>query len=129
MLTTGEAGMRSQALGLAEAVGLPIEEKRFALRAPWKWLPGGLVADAVYPCSNLAAIRSAPPWPLLVVACGRRSIGAGARREATSRRARRSPSTCRTPSSGVQKFDLVAAMPHDGVTGRNVIVSKRRFMA
>ena len=41
VLTTGEAGMRSQALGLAEAVGLPVQEKCIVVRRPWTWLPGG----------------------------------------------------------------------------------------
>src|SRR5438128_11517109 len=66
VLTTGEAGMRSQALGLAEAVGLPVEEKRIAVRAPYAWLPGGLLP------MPLAALDPsgdplAPPWPRLVV--------------------------------------------------------------
>ena len=53
VLTPGEAGMRSQALGLAEAVGLPIEEKRVAIRAPFAWLPGGLLPI----CSSCKRIR------------------------------------------------------------------------
>ena len=39
-VTTGEAGMVSQAVGLAEATGLPVVEKRIVLRPPWRWLPG-----------------------------------------------------------------------------------------
>ena len=38
-MTTGEAGMRSQALGLAEAVAGTVVEKVVELRAPWSWLP------------------------------------------------------------------------------------------
>ena len=39
VVTDGKPGMVSQALGLAEAVGLPIEEKCIVVRAPWRWLP------------------------------------------------------------------------------------------
>ena len=41
VVTDGKPGMVSQALGLAEAVGLPIVEKRVEVRAPWRWLPAG----------------------------------------------------------------------------------------
>ena len=119
VLTTGEAGMRSQALGLAEAVGLPIEEKRIVVRAPWSWLPGGIVPT---PLSALdpSGDRLAPPWPRLVVGCGRRSIGV-----ALSVKRLSGGSTLaayvQNPEWARAKFDLVVAMPHDGVTGPNVV--------
>ena len=122
VLTAGEAGMRSQALGLAEAVGLPIEEKHFALRAPGKWLPGGLLPMPSYMLeSGGDPIRA--PWPLLIVACGRRAIDPAL---AIKRRSKGKTLAVyvQNPEFGREKFDLVAAMPHDGVTGRNVIVSE-----
>ncbi|MFZ2004321.1 MAG: hypothetical protein WAV02_04500, partial [Stellaceae bacterium] len=39
VLHDGKAGMASQALGLAEATGLPFIEKSLAVRAPWAYLP------------------------------------------------------------------------------------------
>lgn len=119
VLTTGEAGMRSQALGLAEAVGLPIEEKRIVLSRAWYWLPGGLFP---MPLSALhsRSDRLAPPWPTLVVGCGRRSIDAAlAIRRVT--RGRTLATYVQNPEWGLRKFDLVAALPHDGVAGPNVV--------
>ena len=95
VLTTGEAGMRSQALGLAEAVGLPIEEKRIVVRRPWAWLPGGLLPmplSALDPSGDLLA----PPWPRLVVGCGRRSIGIALAVKRAVAGAAHSPFTSRT---------------------------------
>jgi uncharacterized protein len=119
VLTTGEAGMRSQALGLAEAVGLPIIEKRIVVRQPWALLPGGLLP------TPLAALdprgdRLAPPWPLLVVGCGRRSIGPALMVKRLSG-GRTLAAYVQNPEFGRAKFDLVAAMPHDGVRGDNVV--------
>ena len=119
VLTTGEAGMRSQALGLAEAVGLPIEEKRIAPQRVWSWLPAGLLPiplTALHP----AGAQFAPPWPRLVVGCGRRSIGAVLAVKRASAGATFA-AYVQNPEWGREKFDLVAAMPHDGVKGPNVV--------
>src|SRR4051794_26623711 len=104
VLTTGKAGMRSQALGLAEAVGLAIEEKRIAVGAPWSWLPGGLLP---MPLSALASTsdRLEPPWPRLVVACGRRSIDAALAVRRLSG-GRTLAAYVQNPEWGLRKFDL-----------------------
>jgi len=119
VLTTGEAGMRSQALGLAEAVGMTIEEKRIAPRPPYSWLPGGLVPT---PLSALDSTGGplAPPWPRLVVGCGRRSIGAVLAVKRASGGAAFA-AYVQNPGWGRRQFDLVAALPHDGVKGPNVV--------
>ena len=62
VLTDDKAGMITQAVGLAEAVGLPFEGKIIRLRPPWAWLPprlwpGGVVGLA--PDSDALT----PPWP------------------------------------------------------------------
>jgi hypothetical protein len=119
VLTTGEAGMRSQALGLAEAVGLPIEEKSIVVRAPWSWLPGGLLP---MPLSALdpSGGKLAPPWPRLVVGCGRRSIGAALTVKRLSE-GKTLAAYVQNPEWGGRQFDVVAALPHDGVKGGNVV--------
>src|SRR5919206_3303318 len=72
VLHDGKPGMASQALGLAEATGLPFIEKRLAIAAPWAWLPPQLW---VTPLRAVRAIGGplAPPWPDLVIGCGRLS--------------------------------------------------------
>ena len=75
VLTTGETGMRSQVIGLAEATGLPFHEKQIRLRAPWSWLPGHLCPFALSGLDR-AHDRLDPPWPRILISCGRRSTAA-----------------------------------------------------
>src|SRR5258708_34139159 len=72
VLHDGKAGMVSQSLGLAEATGFPFIEKALTIYRPWAWLPPqlwiatfGAVSDSGRPL--------APPWPDLVIPCGRNS--------------------------------------------------------
>jgi hypothetical protein len=72
-LHDGKPGMASQALGLAEALQFPVIEKRLAVREPWRHLVPQLW---LRPFAALGAEgdRLAPPWPDIVVACGRNSV-------------------------------------------------------
>ncbi len=120
-LTTGEAGMRAQALGLAEALGLDFSEKRIGLRAPWRWLPGHLCP---LPLRGLDASGDplAPPWPDLLISCGRRSTAASiAIRKASG--GRTFTVHLQHPRTPPRFFDLVIAHPHDEISGENVLVT------
>jgi uncharacterized protein len=69
----GKPGMASQVLGLAEALRLPIAEKRLDVRAPWRHLTPHLWVRplaALGPAGDLLT----PPWPQLLIACGRNSL-------------------------------------------------------
>src|SRR5204863_510214 len=72
VLHDGKAGMASQALGLAEATGFSFVEKRLSVRRPWAWLPPQLWL-APLRAANEGEVRLAPPWPDLVIGCGRHS--------------------------------------------------------
>ena len=74
VLTEGMAGMVTQAVGLAEAVGFPFQEKTIRLRAPWRWLPPQFWPSGVMGLDSTSD-PLAPPWPDLVISCGRKSIG------------------------------------------------------
>lgn len=116
-LTTGEAGMRTQARGLACAVADRVIEKVILSRPPWRSLPsGGLILRGLAPESD----EIVPPWPDLIVSCGRRS--ALVAREA-KRRAKGAPllAHVQDPLAGAAEFDLVVAMDHDDVQGPNVL--------
>jgi uncharacterized protein len=119
-VTTGEAGMRAQALGLAEALGFPFEERRIRIRRPWRWLPGHLCP---LPLAGLDPRhdRLAPPWPDILITCGRRSTAASIaiRRKSGGRTLTVHLQNPQTPLSA---FDLVVAHPHDGVSGENVLL-------
>src|SRR5260370_6014637 len=70
VLHDGKAGMASQALGLAEAAGFRFVEKRLSVRRPWAWLPPQLLVAPLRAVSD-ARVALAPPWPHLVIGCGR----------------------------------------------------------
>jgi mitochondrial fission protein ELM1 len=116
-LTTGEAGMRTQARGLAAAVAGRVVEKVVLARPPWRILPSGwLILREL----EVESDRVEPPWPHLIVSCGRRS--ALLARE-VRRLARGKPVLVHVqdPRWRAGAFDLVVAMDHDRVDGRNVL--------
>lgn len=110
--------MRAQALGLAEALGFDFHEKQIGLRAPWRWFPGHLCP---LPLRGLDASRDrlAPPWPDLLISCGRRSTAAAiAIRKAAG--GRTFTVHLQHPRTPPDHFDLVFAHPHDSLSGANV---------
>jgi hypothetical protein len=118
-MTTGEAGFRSQALGLAERLTTEPRELVVGLRFPWNRLPVALTPDP-FALLDPARERPAPPWPELLISCGRRT--------AALSMAIRKASGGKTITVHVQDplarpggFDLVVAMQHDAVTGPNVM--------
>jgi mitochondrial fission protein ELM1 len=116
-LTTGEAGMRTQARGLAKAVAGEVVEKVVLSRPPWRFLPAGrLILRELEPGSD----RIEPPWPDLIVSSGRRSalVAREARRLAGGKPAL---VHVQDPRIGAGAFDVVVAMRHDDIKGRNVV--------
>jgi mitochondrial fission protein ELM1 len=108
-VTTGEAGMRTQARGLAMAVADVVVEKR----APKGFLQRWFAPDA--------ADAFAPPWPQLLITCGRRSARFGL---ALRGRAPQEMLTVhiQDPRTHRAAFDLVVAMEHDRIlAGANVL--------
>ena len=118
-VTTGEAGFRSQALGLVNAVGLGGEEKVIGLKAPWSLAPPGLwplTLKGLDPAKD----RLAPPWPDLIISCSRRAAKAAiAVRRASG--GRTVAVHIQNPLAPLREFDLVIAMRHDGIDGPNVM--------
>ncbi|MGI8842039.1 MAG: mitochondrial fission ELM1 family protein [Caulobacteraceae bacterium] len=107
-LTTGEAGMRAQARGLAEAVADVVVEKTAPKGWPW-------------PAATGARAALGPPWPDVLITCGRRS----APLSVTLRKASGGGVLTihvQDPLTDPAQFDLVVAMEHDRIaTGRQVI--------
>ena len=119
-LTTGEAGMKSQARGLALAVAGSVVEKTVGLAAPWRWLLASLIGD---PLRRLDRARDllAPPWPDVLVSCGRRSavLAAAVRRASGGRTL---AVHIQDPRMATDAFDLIVALGHDDIAaGGNVI--------
>jgi hypothetical protein len=118
VITEGAAGMENQALGLAERLSLPVSVKRVRLKAPWRWLAPW---SAGSPFSHQMAESSplSPPWPRLVIGCGRQSIPfVTAIRQSSG--GRTIAVQCQNPRANPAKFDLVIPPEHDGLSGPNV---------
>jgi mitochondrial fission protein ELM1 len=114
--------MVSQALGLAEAVGLPIEQKRIVVRAPWRWLPAQLWL-APFAALSDAGDRLSPPWPRLLIGCGRMSvpISIAVRRASGGRTFTVQLQDLKVDA---RQFDIVVPPRHDRYRAPNAIVSR-----
>jgi mitochondrial fission protein ELM1 len=118
VITEGIAGTENQCIGVAEALGLEPLVKRIKLKFPWKqlapYLPGLGLADNSDPI--------AAPFPDLVIASGRKSIGIAIYIK------QQSPKTfvvqLQDPRINPKHFDLVVVPQHDPTRGDNVIVTK-----
>ena len=111
--------MASQALGLAEATGFSLIEKRLNIRFPWTCLPPRLWF------LPLAATepKLSPPWPDLVIGCGRSTaMPALAIRRASGRRTL--AAQIQDPGVGRSEFDLLVVPEHDRLRGPQVIVTR-----
>ncbi|NWH09496.1 MAG: mitochondrial fission ELM1 family protein [Alphaproteobacteria bacterium] len=118
VLSEGKAGMERQCIGLAEAVGLPYTVKRVKPHWLWKDLPAFLRPD---PRRTLGPGSSPiePPWPGLLIACGRQSIPFA---HAIKRWSEGHTFLVQTqnPRGDLAGYDLVVPPNHDQVSGPNV---------
>ena len=118
LLHDGKIGMANQTRGLAEALGWPIAEKQLVIRAPWRFLPPALwlvPALALDPAGG----RLAPPWPDIVIACGRNSV-APARLVKRASGGRSFWVQVQDPRFARGEIDLIVAPLHDPAPGENV---------
>ena len=123
VVTDGKAGMETQCLGLAEALGfhdgLNAQVKRISLGKPWRWLPPLAVVN---PLSRLTAKGEflAPPWPDILIASGRKAVAPAlaVRRESAGKTF---TIQIQNPAVDPRRFDVVVAPAHDGLEGDNVL--------
>ena len=119
IVTPPARGMKNQAVALAEALGRPYRDITVDPRPPWTWLPSGWwPAPLLAPPSGRQAF--APPWPRLVISCGRRSVPYALLVR------RRSAGVAfavhiQNPQTALGAFDLVTTPMHDGLVGANVV--------
>ena len=126
VISDGRIGMENQALGLAEAVGLPITLKRVEPQKRWAWLPASAWPALAHGLKDpLDAVGTPgdeiePPWPDLLIGTGRYSIfySLAVRRLSEGR-----TFTVQTqdPRVHCRFFDLVVPPAHDLYTGPNVV--------
>jgi uncharacterized protein len=122
VITEGIAGTENQCIGVAEALGVTPVIKRVKLKSPWKelspwlcWGHGNALARDSDPI--------APPWPDLVLASGRKSIGI-ARHIREQAQGKTFVVQIQDPRVSPRHFDLVVVPQHDPTRGGNVIVTK-----
>lgn len=122
IVTDGKAGMESQCLGLAEALGLEPAVKRVVLRTPWRQLSPYLRIAHRYAFSQRGDAVD-PPWPDLLIATGRLSVAASLYVHAQSRLTGKPTITVQIqdPVIAPKHFDLVIAPLHDRLEGPNVL--------
>jgi hypothetical protein len=103
-VTTGEVGMRTQARGLAEAVADTVVEKTVRRSI---WSRGGETLS--------------PPWPDVLVSCGRRSAAAALAARRASGPAMVTAHV-QDPRGQADRFDLVVAMDHDAIAAAGNVI-------
>lgn len=121
IVTDGKAGDEAPCLGLAEALGVTPEIRRVAPRAPWVWaMPWGPIDPKDAPGKPSSPIH--PPFPDLLIACGRRGV-AYLRHVRRASRGRTLTVMLRDPRTGAGTADLIWVPEHDRLRGDNVIVT------
>lgn len=116
VISEGFAGLRTQALGLAEAAGLTPDVRVLAPGAPWKWI------SAKFWPNPLAAVKEAvkAPLPALAIGCG----GMAGAVLAALRGQSLQVVQVQNPRLDISRFDLIVANTHDELTGPNVFVTR-----
>jgi mitochondrial fission protein ELM1 len=119
IVTSGEAGHRTQARGLALAVAGEAREFTVDLRAPWRYLPGDKVPFALTGLTS-DSDRPTAPWPDLVVSSGRRAAAVAL---AIRRAGQGKTVAVHVPDPHIDPaaFDLVVCLNHDPASGPNVL--------
>lgn len=121
VLSDGKPGMQNQCVGLAEALGAEPVVKRIAPRFPWSKLPPQLwLAPLSAPGPDGDAI--APPWPDLLIATGRQTVAVALAIKAASG-GRTFCVQIQNPTTGTDRFDLIAVPKHDRMDGPNVVLT------
>ncbi len=117
-LTEGHAGMEVQTRALAAALGLDAVVKRAPAPAALGWLPAQFW-PAPLAIANARGADLTPPWPDVLITCGRRSVAPALAVK------RHHPATfcihIQNPRVALERFDSIVAPLHDGISGDNVV--------
>jgi mitochondrial fission protein ELM1 len=117
ILCTDLAGLRNQALGLAEAAGFAADNRVIVPKSPWNYLSPMLWPRAT--CAVEAAALAGPDGDLMIGAGG-----VAARLVAALRRPDLPAVIIQHPRMDADRFDAIIAAPHDDISGPNVIVAR-----
>lgn len=118
IVTDGVVGLVNQALGLAERLPLTPRTFRVSFRQPWQFLAPHSIGNAFAHVADRSD-RFVPPWPRLLIGCGRHSIPVS-RAVKRASGGRTLTVHCEHPRAPTGWFDAVIAPMHDRLTGPNV---------
>jgi len=121
IMTEGLIGTENQCLGLAAALGLKPVVKRIKMKSPWRQLSPWLRWGHEYALTS-DSDRIDPPYPDILIASGRKSIGAALHIKKKSN-GKTFLVQVQDPRINPKHFDLVVAPQHDPVRGDNVITT------
>jgi len=124
VMSDGRAGIEVQCLGLAEALGLEPAVKRVAGRKPLRWFTPWFRPGALWNLRR-SSTPLLPPWPDLIVACGRQPIAPALKlRQLAGRAGKRTwLLQIQDPAFDPWRFDLIVVPQHDPLRGPNVIAA------
>ncbi len=120
VLADDRTGNANQAIGVAEALGLPFEIKRLEY-SRWGRLPNLIRAASLLGVQDAYRDGIKPPWPDLVIAAGRRTVPI-ARYIKRANHGRTFLVHIMWPGSPVGELDLLAVPEHDQVSPRPNII-------
>ena len=121
VMTDGTVGMRVQAVGLARAMGLTPRIRQVRLNQPWRTLAPYLRVG-LRRAFQLADGVLQPPWPDIVIGCGRPSVLPVLAVRRLSKGASYAVQI-QDPRIPPSVFDLVIVPSHDRLRGDSVLVS------
>lgn len=122
VLTEDLVGLRNQAIGVAEAMGLPGDPKKLIPRAPWRYMTARLWPNPLA-IQHASADPLGPPWPDVLITCGGKASAVSKAIKAASG-GRTFTVHIQAPPFPSAAFDFIIAPAHDGLTGPNVFVTR-----
>ncbi len=120
VLLDDRAGNRSQAIGVAERLKVPVNRVEITY-SPWARLPNALLGASSAGLTAETRINLKEPWPRLVIAAGRRTapVARWIKRQSGNRTRLLQ---IMDPGAGHRDFDLICQPAHDaGRDGENVL--------
>ena len=118
LLTEGMHGMISQVEGLAKALDIEFTHQKVELNSFWKMIPPNLT-----PISNLVFKKFNVPDFDIIISCGRKSVIPSIYLKKNSKK-KTFNIHIQDPKVSLSNFDFIIAPEHDGLKGKNVIISK-----
>jgi mitochondrial fission protein ELM1 len=122
ILNDGKIGTLNQCLGLVEALGLEPEIKIVKPRPLWRFLPASWW-PAPLKAQTPGGDRLEPPWPDLIVCCGRAAAAPTAEIGRLSG-GRTKIVAIQNPRIDPKRFDLIVVAVHDSLRGPNVLATE-----